>query len=61
MGRLKVIPFKFAHRLARTTGLRNRVVHAYETVDLRLMHRALGSLVRDYNEYVRRVGKHAGL
>ncbi len=54
---LKILPHSLALRLARSTGLRNRIVHEYERVDLHLVHRSLPAFLRDYSEYVRIVRK----
>lgn len=59
LGRLKVIPAARARRLASTAGLRNRIVHQYENVDLRILHRSLESLVREYAAYARAIRAHA--
>lgn len=60
LGRSKVLPVRLATRLARTTGLRNRIVHEYEGVDLRILFRALPSLLKDYGQYIRHVRAWAG-
>ena len=59
MGRLKLIPAASARRLAGTAGLRNRIVHQYESVDLRVLHGALASLVREYTAYAKAIRSHA--
>lgn len=61
LGRTSVLPRPLAERLARTTGLRNRIVHEYERVDLEIVHRALRAFVRSYAEYIRLVRRHVGL
>ncbi len=61
LGRLKILPRALADRLARTSGLRNRIVHEYETVDLRILHGGLRSFERDYRDYARRIRGRAGL
>ncbi|MBI2901549.1 MAG: DUF86 domain-containing protein [Planctomycetes bacterium] len=61
MGRLHILPEPLARRLARTTGLRNRIVHEYEAVDLRIFHRSLPSFIRDFAEFARRLRKRAGI
>jgi uncharacterized protein YutE (UPF0331/DUF86 family) len=61
LARLKVLPHQLAKRLAATTGLRNRIVHEYESVDLRLLFTALRSLKRDYSRYVQLIRARAGL
>lgn len=56
---LKVVPDAFARRIARSTGLRNRLVHAYEQADLAILHRALPGLIRDYRRYSSAVRRFA--
>lgn len=59
IGRLKVVPAARARRLGGTAGLRNRIVHQYESVDLRILHRALKPLVREYTAYAKAIRTHA--
>ncbi len=59
MGRLKILPVARARRLAGTAGLRNRIVHQYESVDLRILHHALASLVREYSAYAKAIRAYA--
>lgn len=60
LGRLRILPVALASRLARTTGLRNRIVDEYEAVDLGVLCRALTPFLRDFTEYVRRLRRRAG-
>lgn len=55
LGKLNWIPAPLARSLARTTGLRNRLVHAYEEVDLAVLYRALPAFLRDYRRYAARI------
>jgi uncharacterized protein YutE (UPF0331/DUF86 family) len=52
VGRHGVIPLTLAERLAPSTGLRNRLVHEYDTIDDRRVLGAVGDAVRDFGEYV---------
>lgn len=52
MGKLGVIPQDGARRLGATTGLRNRLVHGYETVNHEIVYRSLQPLLRYYKQYV---------
>ncbi len=61
MGASKILAVPCARRLAGTAGLRNRIVHQYESVDLRILHRALRAFMRDYGAFCGAVRKHAGL
>lgn len=53
--RIKFLSAPLARALARTTGLRNRLVHAYEEIDLAILHSALPALLRDYRQYADRI------
>lgn len=59
LGRLGILPRNLASRLARTTGLRNRIVHQYEDVDLDVLYRNLTPFLRDYERYCVEVGRLA--
>lgn len=48
---LRVMPRPKAEALARTTGLRNRIVHEYEAVDLMIVHGGLREFIRQYRGY----------
>jgi uncharacterized protein YutE (UPF0331/DUF86 family) len=56
---LRVLPRPKAEALARTTGLRNRIVHAYEAVDLKIVHRGLREFIRLYRGYCTAVRRFA--
>lgn len=52
---LSVCDEGFAKAIAASAGLRNILVHDYNDVDRRTLHRSIGSCLRDYTEYVQRV------
>ena len=58
---LRILPAALARRLARTTGLRNRIVHQYESVDLRVLHKAIRGFVAAYTSYVRTIRRRTGV
>jgi uncharacterized protein YutE (UPF0331/DUF86 family) len=49
---LGVLDPEFARRIARAAGLRNRLVHDYETIDPRRLHEALQPARRDIAAWV---------
>ncbi|MBI4565776.1 MAG: DUF86 domain-containing protein [Planctomycetes bacterium] len=49
-----------AQALAATAGLRNRIVHEYETVDLRIMHGALSGFISKYRVYCELISRRWG-
>lgn len=51
-GELKIITTELAEKLAPSTGLRNRLIHEYDTIDNVLMLEALRECKTDYNRYV---------
>ena len=59
MGRMRVLGDPLARRLAATAGLRNRLVHGYESVDLKILHRGLRPMIRDYDRYIAAVRRRA--
>lgn len=56
--KLKLIPAKLADQLAPSTGLRNRLVHEYEDVDPKLVHKAIATTLKLYPRYVKAVEKY---
>ncbi|MBI4618483.1 MAG: DUF86 domain-containing protein [Planctomycetes bacterium] len=61
LAQLGALSQALARKLARTTGLRNRIVHEYETVDLGVLHGALREFVRGYRQYIRAVRRRVGI
>jgi uncharacterized protein YutE (UPF0331/DUF86 family) len=55
---LGVLEARFAAKIARAAGLRNRLVHEYEDLDPRLVFQALQSAFGDVPEYLRRVDEY---
>jgi uncharacterized protein YutE (UPF0331/DUF86 family) len=49
---LAVLEAEFAERIAPSAGLRNVLVHEYNDVDHRIVHRAIRSALADYAAYV---------
>jgi len=58
LGELKIFPAEFAKKIARSAGLRNRLVHAYENIDLVRIFRDLKFDLRDYQKYNRYILKY---
>lgn len=54
-GELGVIPSEMARSLAPSAGLRNRLVHEYETIDDAKVMVAIGTLLELYPRYVKAV------
>nr|WP_274520625.1 DUF86 domain-containing protein [Ectothiorhodospira variabilis] len=52
---LGVCDADFAQAIAGSAGLRNILVHDYNDVDRSILHRSIGSCLRDYTAYVQQV------
>lgn len=53
-----VLSKDFAERIAQSAGLRNRLVHEYEEINLSILFRDLGSDIKDYIQYCKQVIKY---
>jgi len=52
LAELGVCSREFAERVARSVGLRDILVHAYNAVDLAPVHRSVRECLQDYGRYV---------
>ena len=50
-----VLPADFALSIARSTGLRNRLVHQYDAVEHAIVYQAIGEAIEPYTEYCRHI------
>lgn len=55
LGRHKVLPQRFAQKIAGMAGLRNLLVHEYRRLDMRMIHRHLQKDLGDFARFVRHV------
>lgn len=55
MGRLGVLPVDFSRSMARTAGLRNRLVHEYNELDPGKVYEALKEALQDIPRYIEQV------
>lgn len=55
MGELGVLDESFSKKLAPSAGLRNRLVHEYEKVDLSVFYHSLKTFVPLYFEYIKKI------
>ncbi len=53
-----ILPDEFARRIASVVGLRNRLVHRYEKVDLGILLNTIRKSRGDFKEYVRHILKY---
>ena len=47
LGKMKILPPEFAHRIAGCAALRNRLVHEYDEIDARKVYEGLKAAVKD--------------
>ena len=50
-----VVSVPFALSLAKSTGLRNRLVHQYGAIDHTIVHSAIAEAITQYTEYCRHI------
>src|SRR5712691_1324264 len=55
-----VLPVAFALAIAKSTGLRNRLVHQYEAIDHTIVHSAMTEATTQYTEYCRHITTFLG-
>jgi uncharacterized protein YutE (UPF0331/DUF86 family) len=53
-----ILPEEFARRLAPVVGLRNRLVHRYEKIDLEILLNMIRKNKEDFKEYVGHILKY---
>lgn len=53
LGENKILPIDFAQKIAPVVGLRNRVVHRYETLDTRLFISIFRKNLDDFKAYIK--------
>lgn len=58
IGGLKAIKAGLAEKLAPSAGLRNRLVHEYDSLDRAIIFDAVGMAARLYPEYVKEIGDY---
>lgn len=58
LGKLKVLPMEFSRGLASYAGLRNRLVHEYNSLDERKVYNAMKKLMKDTPKYLRHIEKY---
>lgn len=58
LAELGILDPAFAKRIARSAGLRNRLVHDYEGIDHAKVFAALGDALEDVPQYLERINRH---
>lgn len=54
-GELKIISKKLSENLALSAGLRNILVHEYEALDYKIVHKSIPSAVRDFTAFIKKL------
>jgi len=55
LGKMKILPYNFSQKMARYAGLRNRLVHEYNSLDEKKIYQASKSIVKDLPQYFRHI------
>jgi len=55
LGKMKILPYDFSQKMARYAGLRNRLVHEYNSLDEKKVYQASKSIVKDLPKYLKYV------
>ena len=55
LAEIGVYPADFADKISQSVGLRNILVHDYNDVDRRILHRSINTCLKDYQRYVEAV------
>ena len=58
LGSLKILAADLARSLAPSAGLRNRLVHEYDTIDDAVVHAAVAEAIRLYTDYIRAIQRY---
>ena len=58
LGRQGILEVDFVEKIAPVVGLRNRVVHRYETLDKKLFLQALRQNYKDFDVYAKLIKQH---
>jgi len=58
LGKLKVLPEEFSKEMAPYAGLRNRLVHGYNSLDEKRVYQAMKKLMKDVPKYLQVLEKY---
>ena len=57
LGKLKILPLEFSREIASLAGLRNRIVHEYNTLDERKIYKATKEAMKNIPKYLQFIVK----
>lgn len=58
LGERKILPKNFAQKIAPTVGLRNRIVHRYDTIDKNLFIKTFRKNYLDFERYIKLISQY---
>lgn len=58
LGKLKILPREFSREMASYAGLRNRLVHEYNSLDEKKIYKAMKKLIKDIPKYLLALEKY---
>ncbi len=58
LGENKILPQKFAQKIAPVVGLRNRIVHRYDTLDKKLFIETFRENNPDFKKYIQLINRY---
>lgn len=56
-GELEIIPEKLSKSLSLSAGLRNILVHEYETIDYQIVHNSIALAIQDFSTFIRAISE----
>jgi len=58
LGENKILPMDFAQKIAPVVGLRNRIVHRYDTLNKKLFIKTFRKNYTDFKNYIKLISKY---
>lgn len=58
LGETKILPQKFAHKIAPVVGLRNRIVHRYDALNKELFIKTFRKNYSDFEKYIKLIARY---
>lgn len=58
LGKSKILPFRFVNELAKVVGLRNKIVHKYDIVDMKKFITDLKHESHQFKDYCRHINNY---
>jgi len=58
LGEADVLPVEFAVSMAPCTGMRNRLVHQYESIDSEIIYRSIPKTIDNFGKYMKYIDQY---